>query len=254
MAAGMNEPDQGQHLRLPLVPVLNYHHVHNEAESYFRITPDRLRAQLEFVLEEGYIPIPASDLIGCKGSAQAASGSLVVTFDDAYEDFLNAWPILEELKIPATLFVVADCIGAWNDWDQDRPSARRHLDLPQLRSLRDQGLSFGSHTLSHRPLWLLEEEDLRQELCGSRVVLEERLQVTVPIVAYPGGAVNEQVRRAAAQCYDLGFATNSSRAACCDACLIPRFDPTFCPDLADFRRQLAAHGGCPAPPAGGRED
>jgi peptidoglycan/xylan/chitin deacetylase (PgdA/CDA1 family) len=47
--------------------------------------------------------------------------SLVITFDDGHEDFyLNAWPILKRLNIPATLFITTDFINnthwLWPDY------------------------------------------------------------------------------------------------------------------------------------------
>ena len=39
--------------------------------------------------------------------------AVVVTFDDGYKDnFLNAFPILKQLSIPASIFLATDVVGS----------------------------------------------------------------------------------------------------------------------------------------------
>jgi peptidoglycan/xylan/chitin deacetylase (PgdA/CDA1 family) len=235
-------PDGG---RVPRMPVLSYHHVHDGEDSFFRAMPQTLRAQLELLLAEGYVPISTEQLIGLKGAPSPSTPTVVVTFDDGYEDFLlHAWPILEALAIPATLFVVADHIGGWNDWDSIRWARHRHLDLDQLTALRAEGVTIGSHSCSHRLLAYLDDAALDSELGESQRVLQERLGAPVRTFAYPGGHVDPRVRVATARYYDLGFATTTdSSQATSDPYLIPRFDPCFYGDLDKFRRELQARSG-----------
>lgn len=230
---------------LPRIPVLNYHHVHDEAEPFFRVTPAVLRQQLEQLLSEGYRPISPDQLGDLKGASALDERSVLVSFDDAYEDFLlYAWPVLREFQVPTTLFVVADHIGGWNDWDPLRPSRRRHLTLDQLKRLRDEGVTIGCHSRSHRPLVMLDDADLLTELRDSQRRLETELAVRVRAFAYPGGHVDRRVRDATELYYDLGFATTvDAHGWWCDPFLIPRFDPTFFQDPAAFRRELQAHCG-----------
>ena len=50
-------------------------------------------------------------------NAGEASGLVGVTFDDGYEDFLDAAvPTLEKLGFSATVFVVAGMLGSENTW------------------------------------------------------------------------------------------------------------------------------------------
>lgn len=69
-------------------------------------TPASFRAEMEF-LKTHYAPISLSTLLDAHTSGRPLSTrAVLVTFDDAYEDFSeNAWPVMRELGIPATLFV-----------------------------------------------------------------------------------------------------------------------------------------------------
>jgi peptidoglycan/xylan/chitin deacetylase (PgdA/CDA1 family) len=232
-------------LRLPQVPVLGYHHVHDGEDSYFRTWPDSLRLQMELLREAGYVPATPGRLSRLKGADGPAERLALVTFDDAYEDFRQfAWPILDSLKIPATLFVIADAIGGWNDWDETAPRRHRHLTAEELRQLHDAGVGIGSHTCSHRPLVRLSDCELEGELRDSRHRLEDLLGGAVTTLAYPGGAAGLREQIAAREWYELAFAVDPGPLdSLCDPYLIPRFDPCFHQGPEDFLEQLARHTG-----------
>ncbi len=224
---------------LPQVPVLGYHHVHDGEDSFFRTWPEALRRQMAILVAAGYVPTTPDRLSGLN--------------DDAYEDFRQfAWPILESLGIPATLFVIADAIGGWNDWDDLAPRRHRHLTAEELRRLHASGVAIGSHARSHRPLVRLSDSELESELRDSRHLLEDLVGGPVTTLAYPGGAAGPRERFAAQRWYELAFAVDPGPLdSRCDPYLIPRFDPCFHQGPEDFLEQLARHTGCPPTGAGG---
>jgi peptidoglycan/xylan/chitin deacetylase (PgdA/CDA1 family) len=233
---------------LPQVPVLGYHHVHDGEDTFFRTWPESLRLQMEILREAGYIPSTPdrlSRLKDAKGAGGPAERLALVTFDDAYQDFRQfAWPILESLKVPATLFVIADAIGGWNDWDDMAPKRHRHLTAGELRHLHGAGVVIGSHTCSHRPLVRLSDSELESELRDSRHRLEDLIGGAVITLAYPGGAAGLRERIAAQQWYELAFAVDPGPLGpFCDPYLIPRFDPCFHQGPEDFLEQLERHTG-----------
>lgn len=97
-----------------LLRVLTYHRVdHREAHPWLdpgliSASPEAFEMQMRY-LAANYEPIAASDLItaGEKGNFHGLPRrAVVVTFDDAYEDFeRHAWPVLKQYRIPAILFV-----------------------------------------------------------------------------------------------------------------------------------------------------
>ncbi|HYN21679.1 MAG TPA: polysaccharide deacetylase family protein [Thermoanaerobaculia bacterium] len=232
--------------RLPQVPVLGYHHVHDGEDTFFRTWPESLRLQMELLLEVGYVPTTPDRLIGLKGAGTPAERLALVTFDDAYQDFRRfAWPILESLGIPVTLFVIAGAIGGWNDWDDGAPGRHRHLTAEELRQLHSAGVTIGSHTCSHRPLVRLSDIELESELRDSRHRIEDLIGGAVTTFAYPGGDAGLRERIAAQQWYELAFAVDRGPLdSLCDPYLIPRFEPCFHQGPQDFLEQLERYTGC----------
>lgn len=98
------------------VLVLCYHRVGlNEPDPYLvNVSLECFREQMS-VLREQYEILHLSDELKSKEKA------VVVTFDDGcYDNYLNAFPILKENKIPATFFIPTDNLGTCKElWDQE---------------------------------------------------------------------------------------------------------------------------------------
>jgi peptidoglycan/xylan/chitin deacetylase (PgdA/CDA1 family) len=110
-------------------------------------------------------------------------------------------PILRELDVPATVFVVADPGSCAQPW----PGSRAMTD-EEVRVLAGNGVTIGSHTMSHASLPGLDADALRHELHDSRTRLEDLAQQPVDLLAYPYGHHDQRVR---AEARASGF-----RAAC----------------------------------------
>ncbi len=103
------------------LPILAYHRVLDiGAEDDFAFDPElvsaspaQFQAQMEYVRAH-YDPITFSDLLSAlDGRASLPAQPLIVTFDDGYIDnYTNAFPILRDLQMPATIFVSTGYIGA----------------------------------------------------------------------------------------------------------------------------------------------
>jgi peptidoglycan/xylan/chitin deacetylase (PgdA/CDA1 family) len=138
----------------------------------------------------------------------AAGGSLpsrtvVLTFDDGFEDFHGrAMPLLARYGFTATVFVTTG-------WVQDsgpltagrRPG--RMLSWGQIEEAAGAGIEVAAHSCLHPQLDQLPGKWLREELRASRARLEDRLGATVAGMAYPFGYSNQRVRKAAR---DMGYA------------------------------------------------
>jgi peptidoglycan/xylan/chitin deacetylase (PgdA/CDA1 family) len=114
---------------------------------------------------------------------------VIITFDDGYENFMtNAWPVLQRHGFSATLFVVAGQVGGWNTWDArlGEPFIPL-LGWDDLRRLRNDGVEFGSHSMTHRHLPDLSNEDVIREAVRSQMILEQELGCPIQTFAYPFG-------------------------------------------------------------------
>jgi len=106
-----------------------------------------------------------------------------LTVDDGNRsDFEIVLPALLERGLKATFFV---CSGRL-----DKPT---FLSRPEVRELRAQGMSIGSHGIVHVPWRILKPDRLHLELEESRRTLEEVCGSPVDSAACPFGAYDRRV-------------------------------------------------------------
>ncbi len=212
--------------------ILCYHSV-NPSPGYLSLSPELFDAHLDW-LERHADVVSLGELVASRGARRP---QVAITFDDGYADnHTHALPLLTARGMTATFFltagflerdqaVLAQLAETWHTpVDELAP-----LSWAQVEEMRAGGMTFGSHTWSHRNLAQLGEADAERELTRSRKVLEERLSEPVSAVAYPWGKlrrhVNERTFAAAGQTgYRLGVFSLPRAVRDSDGPLrIPRF-------------------------------
>lgn len=192
-----------------VLPVIMYHSINPDTKngSLLVVTPDNFRRQMRFLKDHRYKVISleeAADFI--KNKKRPPSRSIAITFDDGYLDnYTYAFPILKEYNFPATIFIVVNEVGL--------PPENR-LSWSQIRVMQESGLvTFGSHTISHPNLeGIISQAALKDQIDGSKKILEEKLGGAVNTFAYPGGKFTKEARQAVIDAgYKLGVATNPGR-------------------------------------------
>lgn len=146
--------------------ILVYHRVTPRvpgvATPTWNVTPDKLRAQLVGLLARGYQAWPLRKALKFSQQGRAIPpGTFVVTFDDGYaNNYHHALPVLQELKIPATIFLATayldgDSPFPFDDWEAAGSGAVEReswvpLTTSQCRAMLDSGLvELGAHTHTH---------------------------------------------------------------------------------------------------------
>ena len=186
------------------IPVLYYHSVRPSADNEVIITPEMLKTELQYLKKEGYTTLTISELNNhLLNNSPVPSKSIVITFDDGYMDnYDNAFPILKELEMKATIF----CITSNLDGSY-------YLSTDAIKEMSDYGIDIQSHTINHPKLDSLTYTQQLIELKESKRTLESITGKTVTSVAYPFGNFNEDTIRAAEVAgYSLGFTTNRGLA------------------------------------------
>jgi len=187
-------------------------------------------------LAANYEVVPLEEFVRRLSRGASLHGIAAVTFDDGYGGvFDHAWPLLRDLSIPATVFVIAEVPGQdegfwWDHGDvlKAYSPARREHWLTTLRGDRativeslshargpdrpspcygpagwqtiseavSAGLGLGVHSATHRSLLALDDLDLRLEVVASRDMITRATGVTPEFFAYPYGLWNDRVRGA----------------------------------------------------------
>lgn len=95
-----------------MLRVLTYHRVAQPDEDphldpgLVSATPDVFETQMRYLADRYRVVSLQEVRASVNGGATLPDRAVLVTFDDAYVDFArNAWPVLQQLHLPATLFV-----------------------------------------------------------------------------------------------------------------------------------------------------
>jgi peptidoglycan/xylan/chitin deacetylase (PgdA/CDA1 family) len=165
----------------------------------WNVAPERFRAQMTGLLRAGYRPWPLRKVLADHRSGRPIPPkTFIVTFDDIYENvYLNAFPVLREHKIPATVFLTTAFLDAaspfpFDDWScAGSPSVPaetwRPITTPQCREMQASGLiELAAHTHEHAD-FRGRAVELGRDLAVSLQVLRERFGVTEASFAFPFG-------------------------------------------------------------------
>jgi peptidoglycan/xylan/chitin deacetylase (PgdA/CDA1 family) len=224
---------------LPPARVLMYHgvdHVPSERDPHgMFVTPAAFRAQVEQLLEAGFVPVSEEDYLAALRGAPLPRRAVLITFDDGYLGVgEHAAPVLASFGLPSVLYVPAGLIGGCSDWLEPR---HRHplMTVGELRALRGQGMSIGSHGLDHSDLRTLTDDELRRHTVETRQVLGTLLGQEIRSLAFPYGYQDARVRAAVRDAgYAAAFAVHDSAGGFA----IPRVDVNATDTLRTFRLKL----------------
>jgi peptidoglycan/xylan/chitin deacetylase (PgdA/CDA1 family) len=178
--------------------ILAYHRVNPEVRDGLSVAPATLREHLKRLIARGWRNVVLEEEIGA-APIDLPDKTFAITFDDGYQDnYVHAVPVLEELNLRATVYLVSSMI------DSDRPfpwlklpspdsfdELDLHMTTAQLESARGV-FTYGSHTLSHPMLSDLDRPAATEEIATSKRDLEQRLGDEITTFCYPAGNFNAE--------------------------------------------------------------
>jgi peptidoglycan/xylan/chitin deacetylase (PgdA/CDA1 family) len=177
------------------VPIMMYHHVQNlDYDEPNWVSVKNFAYQMAYLHNYHYKILTLSQLVDLTKKKQPLPRhAVVVTFDDGAEDvFQNAFPVLQEYKIPATLFIPSGFIN--------QPGS---LTLDQIKTMMRSGLiEVGSHGALHNYLPDLPPDRQKYEVVEGKRLLEEQIGQPVRLFAYPIGGFTDQIKK---MVKDAGF-------------------------------------------------
>jgi peptidoglycan/xylan/chitin deacetylase (PgdA/CDA1 family) len=191
------------------VPVLMYHVIADPPSGAqlpeLYVGPKTFEAQMEWLKGQGYQGVSLNQVYDAwfKGG-ELPEKPVVVSFDDGYRSqYVYARPELRKLGWPGVLSAIAGRIG--------RPGAE--LSDAMVRRLIDDGWELDSHTISHVDVSRASGAQLRDEIAGSRRMLQRRFHQPVNFFCYPSGRYDHQAVRAVRDAGYLGATTTNEGLA-----------------------------------------
>lgn len=173
-------------------PVILGYHAVGHGDNNISISTQKFREQIKWLVDNDFNVMTLKQFWRYpECGAAIPAKTVVLTFDDGYENFLTeAAPVLQEFGLAATAFLITDYIGKTNEYDKDVQDIQelKMMDWDQIKLLGDFGWDLQCHTKSHYPLVEIDEEVLETELRVSRRILESKLGEVVEFFCFPYGA------------------------------------------------------------------
>ncbi|MES1182702.1 MAG: polysaccharide deacetylase family protein [Myxococcales bacterium] len=200
--------------------VLAYHLVGAGTHAVVDVPLDEFRRQLDWLVSECEVVSLDAALVA---SPATNKKRVLLTFDDAFRNFRErAWPELSARRLPAVLYVpVAFVRGQAPSPLTGAPLPA--LSMPELMELSRDGLTIGSHSVSHRNLRRLSAAEVARELGESRQILEQELAVRVDSFCYPQAKLNRRISNLARQHYRTAVSAGGRPFRNGSLLSIPRF-------------------------------
>ncbi len=193
--------------------VLMYHgidHVPAERDPHAMfVKPAAFRAQVERLLEAGFVPISELDYLAGLRGAPLPRRAVLITFDDGYTGVgEHAAPFLASLGVPSVLYVPAGLLGGKSEWLAPRDQ-HQLMSEDEVREAARHGMSVGAHGFDHSDLTGLPDSDVRRHTLETKVALESIVGEPVRSFAFPYGAHDRRVREAVrASGFEAAFAVH----------------------------------------------
>ena len=176
--------------------ILMYHRV-TDAHPDDRLCVSTLQfaAQMAWLRQEGYRTVTYAEATRYVAERESLpERSIVLTFDDGYEDnFRFAYPVLQQCRFTGMFFIPTKFL---KEAGEGRLADDRPMSLEQLKTLARDGHEIGAHSVSHKMLTCLAPEELQCEVRDCKVALEQGVGHSIDYFCYPAGDHNDAVKAA----------------------------------------------------------
>jgi len=118
------------------------------------------------------------------------------TFDDGLRDqFTIALPILDELRIPATFYIIPGAVADTKEAaEAKKPGAFGGVTWDELRAVSARGYEIGNHTWNHLNLTQLDAPHIEDEIDQADARIEKEIGIFPVSVAFPANASNPDIK------------------------------------------------------------
>ena len=176
--------------------ILMYHSIHlslSKVDYRYSISSEDFKEHVRILKNNANI-ISTKDILSNKIISKDKL-NVAITFDDGYKNnYSIASKKLAECDIPFTIFLTTYFMkrrfNSFLDWNQ----------IIKMKESMD--VTFGSHSVNHWNLTMLDQDEIFYELSKSKRMIEYKLNDKIDFLAYPGGGFNDNVIKIAK---DVGY-------------------------------------------------
>lgn len=169
------------------VPFLLYHSVpdtlNEDDDILLHISKDMFYEHMVALKNAGYNSITLDEYYNyVENNGTLPENPIVICFDDGYENnYTNAWPILKELDMKATIFVIVSRVG-------DHTVKYPHFTWQEAIEMEESGvIDIESHSYTHPSFSTLTYGETVREMRLSKYILEKNMNKVCNYMAYPYG-------------------------------------------------------------------
>ena len=195
--------DQGNSLT-----ILTYHQIlENGSNASDHVNKVNFTEQIEYLNKSGFkgLTVAEYDQIR-KTNSSIPKKSIIITFDDGWKSiYEKAFPILDNYSYVATNFIVTNYANGSSGYIS-------YMNWSEVEDLKDKGWDVQSHSVSHKNLINLSEEEYRKQLNDSKTILKDKLNVDANSFAFPFSSSNQSYTEICGEYYDLCW-TKATKAS-----------------------------------------
>jgi peptidoglycan/xylan/chitin deacetylase (PgdA/CDA1 family) len=210
----------------PSVTILVYHRLGPFKADSMTVTTEHFKEQLDLLHQHNYSIISLAEVVAWRlgRGTTPPPRSVVVTFDDGHVSvFREARAIVMSRRIPVTLFVYPSCISNASyamTWKQVEELVSTPFFIVQSHTYWHPNFKREARRLSEHDYQALVDTQLGR----SKVALQDNLQRTVNLLAWPFGIYDSfLMNRAKAAGYEAGFSLDCRAVTASDPVMaLPR--------------------------------
>jgi peptidoglycan/xylan/chitin deacetylase (PgdA/CDA1 family) len=181
-----------------------YHRFGDSRYPTTNVSVKDFELHLRYLLENDFQILTFSQAIAYLKSDQTSRKTAVITIDDGYKSFfVNAFPLLKQYNIPATLFINTKTVGGgdYMKWEDLKEVVRHKIEI-------------GNHTHSHDYFLNLPASSryitFKDEIALSQSIIKRHLELQPIVFSYPYGEFDIEMKEIVRQAGFVGAAAQNS--------------------------------------------
>lgn len=182
-----------ENYKMRAIPALMYHSISEVPAGWpadLCVAPGVFEEHLQYLKAQGYNVVTAPQAVILLKSRQNVMNTVIVTFDDGYENnYTEAFPLLKKYGFRGNFYVVGNDVGKVKNQD----GMKKYMTFDQIKEMYDQGMEIGSHSMSHDPLTSIKPELLPWEIYQPLNLFYQKMNFWISGIAFPNGAFNDAI-------------------------------------------------------------